>query len=493
MTCTVRSAQPVGSPSMRRLLVAIAALALAAQACGGGAGTTTTTTMPATTSAPASTTTTTEPAGLTFASDDGAVTLDVPAEALNADPGIAITALDPTDLPEFDIPFVPVWLYSFEPTGLSFDAPATVTFEIPLSALGEIGEGQLPLVSLVSTAEDGNGWELLEAHHLRRTEDTVVVSAEITHFSSIAALGENVMIEVELVQISMTPLRELGFDSTLLGPDDRPVTTQFLWSNGVPLMPPEITSAALAAGSTELQVDASRALLVVRCLPSIGAVDGHITLELALEATDNTSGITGLTSAPAVTTLDGPATFFADLGIQLVCRPTIGRDGSVRLTFQVDHPGGEVFIPNENFLGGASGALGLLDRAIPGLLAGLIRDDDSNGQVSPTDTMYPPLPAEVMAAATQFVNPLYGFDDYFLYFIDTRDLETTVLLPDGATTVLGGLTSLREKGVPDDRVAIPMLGDLPFIGRVFSEESRTEEDVELVILVTPTLVQPIDD
>ncbi len=65
--------------------------------------------------------------------------------------------------------------------------------------------------------------------------------------------------------------------------------------------------------------------------------------------------------------------------------------------------------------------------------------------------------------------------------------ESRVLVPDGETVVIGGLT-VSERG--EVRSGIPLLMHLPLIGRFF--RSRTESSVrrDLVIMVTPTIVRP---
>lgn len=72
--------------------------------------------------------------------------------------------------------------------------------------------------------------------------------------------------------------------------------------------------------------------------------------------------------------------------------------------------------------------------------------------------------------------------------IITRRADTTVELGDGETFVIGGLVSHTLSSRVDK---IPLLGDLPIIGAFFRDLSYKSEDKELVIMVTPHLVQPI--
>ena len=72
--------------------------------------------------------------------------------------------------------------------------------------------------------------------------------------------------------------------------------------------------------------------------------------------------------------------------------------------------------------------------------------------------------------------------------ITTRRADTTVELGDGESYVIGGLID-RETMSNVDK--LPMLGDLPIIGSFFKTLQYTQNDRELVIVVTPHLVSPI--
>ncbi|WP_421567276.1 type II and III secretion system protein family protein [Stenotrophomonas sp. PD6] len=72
--------------------------------------------------------------------------------------------------------------------------------------------------------------------------------------------------------------------------------------------------------------------------------------------------------------------------------------------------------------------------------------------------------------------------------ITTRRADTTVELGDGETFVIGGLVSNTVSSNVDK---IPLLGDLPIIGSFFRNLNYKKEEKELVIIVTPRLVQPL--
>ncbi len=68
-----------------------------------------------------------------------------------------------------------------------------------------------------------------------------------------------------------------------------------------------------------------------------------------------------------------------------------------------------------------------------------------------------------------------------------RQVATTAMVWDGQTVVLGGLISEKVQKQKDK---VPILGDLPFIGRFFRSESSSSSKKNLVIFVTPRLIDP---
>jgi len=70
--------------------------------------------------------------------------------------------------------------------------------------------------------------------------------------------------------------------------------------------------------------------------------------------------------------------------------------------------------------------------------------------------------------------------------IDTRELGTTVLVENGDTVVLGGIFQ-DEKGSREEKV--PWLGDIPYMGALFRRRANEIRKRELLIFVTPTIVE----
>jgi pilus assembly protein CpaC len=67
----------------------------------------------------------------------------------------------------------------------------------------------------------------------------------------------------------------------------------------------------------------------------------------------------------------------------------------------------------------------------------------------------------------------------------TQRIHTTVEMETGQTFVIGGLI---QKATNATANKVPVLGQIPFLGAAFSAKSHTDDESELVVLVTPHLV-----
>ncbi len=70
--------------------------------------------------------------------------------------------------------------------------------------------------------------------------------------------------------------------------------------------------------------------------------------------------------------------------------------------------------------------------------------------------------------------------------INTRNINTAVLVDNGQTVVLGGIL---ERTSRDDKTQVPLLGDLPGVGTLFRKKTRRDSRAELLIFVTPKILQ----
>lgn len=73
--------------------------------------------------------------------------------------------------------------------------------------------------------------------------------------------------------------------------------------------------------------------------------------------------------------------------------------------------------------------------------------------------------------------------------LSTRSLNTTVDLREGQWLAVAGLIQDESGG---QRTRVPYLGDLPFVGGLFSTMSTSRFETELVVLVSPELIHPLE-
>ncbi|WP_309399813.1 type II secretion system protein GspD [Cerasicoccus maritimus] len=92
-------------------------------------------------------------------------------------------------------------------------------------------------------------------------------------------------------------------------------------------------------------------------------------------------------------------------------------------------------------------------------------------------------PSVAIASGTTVTVPSGFYQPIF----STREVRTEVTIFDGATVVIGGLTREEIKTIEDK---VPVLGDIPFLGRLFMNKGETAQKRNLLIFVTANLISP---
>jgi hypothetical protein len=147
-----------------------------------------------------------EPIPRTVVSDDGKLTIIIPAGLVDDDVEITATALPLEQLP--------VELrqlrgagagYRLDPDGLEFDQPVEVTLELERGELDEEPAGQTSAYALVSFSEDG-GREILEGQALktRLGEGSLTVSGMLTHLSFLGRTRGSLSVSLAAAPVDQT-------------------------------------------------------------------------------------------------------------------------------------------------------------------------------------------------------------------------------------------------------------------------------------------------
>jgi MSHA biogenesis protein MshL len=164
----------------------------------------------------------------------------------------------------------------------------------------------------------------------------------------------------------------------------------------------------------------------------------------------------------------------------------INRQSAV-LTVGSQFPYSDIDGVDRNFEAGFVSVNTTIKRALLGIQLGITPLISSNGAV--TLNIVPSLtriqrevpiqiPTAGIAANQTIMNPV----------IDLQELATTVRVQTGQTVVLAGLISKVRKL---NNEGLPLLGELPFLGKLFKHSDSSEESAELVILITPYVKEKV--
>ncbi len=235
---------------------------------------------------------------------------------------------------------------------------------------------------------------------------------------------KQVLIEAKIVQIVLSDEFKLGIDwqAILRNYEDLKFTGDF-----------DVLSAADKSGKVSVgTIDNSNYEIVLQALSTVGVTD--ILSSPSITAVNNQEAkilvgstepyVTSTTTTPS----SGPVTTaesvnFIDVGVQLYVTPTIHQDGFVTLKIKP-----EVSTVTDTL-------------------------ETSNNNTIP--------------------------------IVETSEAETTVLVKDGITIVIGGL--IKEEKTKTTK-KVPFLGDIPLINIAFKSENDSVSKTELVIFLTPHIV-----
>ena len=103
-------------------------------------------------------------------------------------------------------------------------------------------------------------------------------------------------------------------------------------------------------------------------------------------------------------------------------------------------------------------------------------------QITPDERIIMDLEVKNDSVGAQVANVLGGT----IPSIDTRKVNTQVLVDNGQTVVLGGIYQQDNRKTV---TKVPFLGDLPLIGSLFRSTALVNNKRELLIFVTPKILQ----
>jgi general secretion pathway protein D len=230
-------------------------------------------------------------------------------------------------------------------------------------------------------------------------------------------------------------------------------------------------------------------------IPALGTVTGILTdpqFRVVIRALSQRGGIEVL-SAPKVTTVSGRQAQIQVTDVATIVTG-VGQNANVGAA-----PAGAGGVAGGGATGGA-GALGFGFNSQPlpfGPTLDVIPYVSADGYtvqmtIIPTITDFVGyddpggfIPTAVLASGGSVGTPITALLPLPRFRV--RQVTTTVSVWDGQTVVLGGLIT---EDVNKFRDKIPLLGDIPFLGRLFRSEASSTSKRNLAIFVTPTIIDP---
>jgi general secretion pathway protein D len=95
---------------------------------------------------------------------------------------------------------------------------------------------------------------------------------------------------------------------------------------------------------------------------------------------------------------------------------------------------------------------------------------------------------EVSRVADTITRTING-EQFVVDEYDSRTLDTRVMIPSGNTLVMGGLV---QDDTRTGNTKVPVLGDIPILSALFRHDTKERQKSELLVFVTPTIVQDAD-
>lgn len=268
-----------------------------------------------------------------------------------------------------------------------------------------------------------------------------------------------VLVEAIIVEISDTAAQDLGVQFALGGTQGSSIP---LLSSNFSAAPNLLTLAGAISGSSFGLSNTDQAAARAAAFNSLTGLNGFSAgvggtsgdaVFAAIINTLETDEESNILSTPFVTTLDNvPATFLV---------------------------GQEIPITTGESLGGAQlNPFRTFERKEVGIKLNVLP------QISEGDVVRLEIAQEVSSIAGAITTLSQDF------VTNKREIETTILANDGEIIVLGGLLQDDEE-IEIDKV--PLLGDVPVVGRLFRNDSKSRVKRNLMVFLRPTIIRRAED
>ncbi len=119
---------------------------------------------------------------------------------------------------------------------------------------------------------------------------------------------------------------------------------------------------------------------------------------------------------------------------------------------------------------------------LSGLMVGIVPYISESGDISLNIT---PITSDLITLTDKSVGAAGNQTTISIPTVDLREMTTTVKMRDGQMVIIGGLISKKET---TNEEKVPLLGDIPLLGKLFTRINNSESRSELVLLLRPHIV-----
>lgn len=330
----------------------------------------------------------------------------------------------------------------------------------------DAGSGDAPVSSAVSTSVDPSQAQVIAATPGKRPtivrapgQNALIINADpetqrtlVDVIRQLDTRRKQVLVEAIVVEISDDAASELGAQIALANRDGVPFgVSQFPNASG-PGINELVGAGLLKDDDSELAEIARRAALqsllgLTGGLAGIGGSAGNTLFGLVINAVKSDIG-SNLLSTPSIMTLDNePA------------RILVGQ---------------EVPVTSGEVLGDSnSNPFRTIEREDVGIKLEVTPQINAGGGIT----------LQLRQEVSSVAGPVSA--DYNELIINKREVETRVLVDDGAIVVIGGLLDQAERSSVDK---VPLLGDIPLLGSLFRSKAKSKDKTNLMVFIRPTIV-----
>lgn len=292
------------------------------------------------------------------------------------------------------------------------------------------------MVKAVVKSKDTFIDEKLNLLVVKDTADAVRLAERL--IQSLDLAEPEVMLDVEVLEISRSRLLDLGL--------------QFPDQIGYGLLQPNLTNTVITTTGTQTSTSLGGQL-----------AQGNVDLR-------NRSGLTAFIANPALTLKlidrDGDSNILANPRIRVRNRQKAKIHIGAKLP---------IFTTTSTANVGVSASVSYLD-------VGLKLD------VEPQVYLEDEVGIRVALEVSSVVKEVIGPSGAIAYEVGTRNADTSLRLRNGETQVLAGLINNEERSSANK---LPGLGDIPVLGRLFSNHRDSSSKTEIVLLITPRVIRNV--